>query len=79
MKPIKDTTMDVLENVALEGAAQIRAFFTYQGDNPTYLQKAKLGAAAIGGYSRIRASETNRQAVELATSRNLIAPPRLTE
>ncbi len=79
MRPIKDKTMDVLESVALEGASQIRAFFTYEGDNPAYLQKAKLGAAAIGGYSRIRASETNRQAVELATSRNLIAPPRLTE
>lgn len=76
MRPIKDKTMDTLEAVALEGAAQIRAFFKYQGDNPTYLQKAKLGAAAIGGYSRIRASETNRQAVEFAVAREL--PAKLT-
>lgn len=78
MRPIKDTTMSILETVALEGAAQIRAFFKYQGDNPAYLQKAKLGAAAIGGYSRVRASETNRLAVELATDR-AVRPGQLSE
>ena len=77
MKPIKDSTMTALEDTALEGAAQIRAFFKYEGDNPRYLAKAKLGAAAIGGYSRVRASETNRLAVELATAR--VEPPRLSE
>lgn len=65
MKPISDKTLDTMEDVALEGAKQLKAYFAYQGDNPVYFNKGKLGAAAISAYSRIRASETNRIAVEL--------------
>jgi hypothetical protein len=75
MKPIKDTTLDALEDIAFEGAKHLRAFFTYEGDNPRYFQKAKVAATAISGYARIRASETNRLAVELAVRRT---PPELT-
>ena len=78
MRPIEDKTIQELEELALEGAKQIRAFFTYEGSDLRYLQKAKLGAAAIGGYSRVRASETNRLAVELASAR-ATDPARLTE
>ena len=71
MKPVADRTLDTLEEVALAGAAQLKAFFTYQGDNPRYFQKARLGAVAISGYARVRASETNRMAVELAAQKQL--------
>ncbi len=64
MKPINDAVMDKFEDVAIKGAEQIHAFFTYQGDNPRYFQKAKLGAVAISGYGKLRASETNRMQIE---------------
>lgn len=61
--------MDDLEETARCGAKAVRAFFAYMGDNPTYFQKARIGAAAISGFTRARASETNRLAVELAAKR----------
>jgi hypothetical protein len=64
MKALKDETLDVLEDVAHEGAKQIKAFFIYQGDNPNYFNKARLGAVAISALGRVRASETNRMIVE---------------
>lgn len=74
MRAIRDEAMDQFEDVALEGVRQLKAFFAYQGDNPRYFQKARLGAAAISGYSRIRASETNRMAVEHAANRQALPP-----
>lgn len=70
MKALSDKTIDTFEEVALEGAKQLRAFFAYQGENPQYHHRAKLGAAAVSAYSRIRASETNRMAVELQAKRS---------
>lgn len=69
MKPVSDSTMDVFEDVAVEGAKQLKALFAYQGENPVYFNKGKLGAAAIGAYARVRASETNRMAVEQQAKR----------
>ena len=69
MKPISDTTMNTLEELALEGAKQLRAFFAYQGENPIHFQKAKLGAVVISGFGRVRQSETGRMAVELSAQR----------
>lgn len=69
MKPISDKSLDVFEETALEGAKKLRAFFAYEGENPSYFQKARLGAVAISGFARIRASETNRLAVEHAARR----------
>lgn len=74
MKAISDNAIETLEQVALEGAKQLRAFFAYEGDNPRYLQKAKLGAVAISGYARVRQSETGRMAVELAATKSSGAP-----
>lgn len=69
MKPVKENTLDTLEEVALLGAAQIKAYFAYQGDNPAYFQKANIAKGAISAFSRVRASETNRMAVELQAKR----------
>ncbi len=69
MKAISENSIDRFEEVALKGADQIEAFFTYQGNNAAYLHKAKIGAATISAYARIRASETNRISLELAAKR----------
>lgn len=70
MKAISEKAIESFEETALEGAKQLRAYFAYQGDNPVYFNKAKLGAAAVSAYSRVRASETNRMAVELQAKRS---------
>lgn len=70
MKALKDQTLDVIEDVAHEGAKQIKAFFTYQGDNPIYFNKARLGAVAISALGRVRASETNRMMLERKAKRD---------
>lgn len=69
MKPIEDKRMDELEDVAMESAKQLRAFFAYQGTNPQYFQKARLACGMIGAYARLRASETNRMAVEVTVGK----------
>lgn len=71
MKPIADERVDAFEDLALESVKQLRAFFAYQGTDSKYFQKARLAAAAISSYARIRASETNRMAVELTAGRQL--------
>lgn len=57
MKALKQETVNTFEEVALEGAAHLKAFFAYEGDNPRFFQRAKLGAMAINGYARIRQGE----------------------
>jgi hypothetical protein len=69
MKPVKDETNDVLESAAVEGAKRMMAYFAYQGSEPSYYNKAKIGAAACSGFTRMRASETNRIAVEAQIAR----------
>lgn len=69
MRPMKDAVLDELEDVALLGCKSIRAFLVYQGDNPSYQQKAKIGAMAVTNYTRARATEANRQAIDLMMER----------
>ncbi len=66
---VPEKLMTALEEGALEGVKALRAFLTYQGDNPQYEKRAKAGAALVTGYTRAFASETNRAAVELARNR----------
>lgn len=76
MKPIRDERMDDFEGLAFEAIKQVRAFFTYEGNEPRYFQKARLAIGAIGAYGRLRASETNRMAIEAMSSRQLGAGDR---
>ena len=69
MRPITDNTLDTFEEVALEGAKRLMAYFAYEGDNPQYRDKARAGATAISAYARMRASESNRMAVEVMVGR----------
>lgn len=65
MKPLSDDTIEQFEEVALEGLKKLREYFKYEGSDPRYLQKAKVAATAVAAYTRVRASESNRMAVEL--------------
>lgn len=71
MKPIPDARMDDLEDLTMESAKKLREFFRYEGEHPRYFNKARLATGMIGAYARLRASETNRMAIELAVSRQL--------
>lgn len=73
MKPISDNAIDEFEETARLGAKAMRAYLAYLGDDKKYLDKAKVGAAAVSGYARIRASESNRMSVELIASRVAVA------
>jgi hypothetical protein len=65
MKPIDEKRLEAFEQFALEDClTDLKAFRAYQGDNPKYYQKAKMAATSISGFARIRASESNRMAVE---------------
>jgi hypothetical protein len=69
MRDVSEKLMDALEDGAIEGVKALRAYLTYQGDNPTYERKAKAGAALVTGYTRAFASQTNRAAIRLATEK----------
>ena len=80
MRAVKNETLDELEEMALASAKAIRAYLTYQGTNKDYEKKARVATAGISSYSRLRASETNREAIELAAHRmNGDEPKKLSE
>jgi len=69
MKSISDARVGEFEDVAMESVKQLRAFFKYEGNDSRYFQKARLATGMISAYARIRSSETNRLAVELAAGK----------
>lgn len=71
MKPVSEKIIDEYEAAALEGLALMRAAMAYQGNEPRRFQQAKIGMAACNNYVRLRATETNRMAVEEAIQRRV--------
>jgi hypothetical protein len=69
MKPVRDEVLEHLEETALECSKAIRAYLTYQGENRAYEHKARVAATHIGGWAKVRASETNRIGIEAAFAR----------
>lgn len=69
MKKVTDEYMDASEDLALAGMKAMKAFLSYQGENMQYFHKAKIGAVAATNFVRLRATETNRMAVELQSKR----------
>lgn len=57
------------EETALQGCRAVRQFLTYQGSNKEYLDRAKVGAVAMGSYARLRATAANEQQIRLIESR----------
>lgn len=74
MKPVSEALLDKTEALALKSVDAMSQFLTYQGDEPKYYHKAKIAAAGAMMHVRLRATETNRMAVELAAQRQLAAP-----
>lgn len=71
MKAITDGFLAEAEELAQASMKAMKAFLVYQGDNPTYYHKAKVAAAGLTNYVRLRATETNRIEVEGAIQRRL--------
>lgn len=74
LRQVPSQVEEAFEEGALEGLKRIRAFFTYQGNDQSYFQKARMGAATISAYGRIVASVTNREALRLATTKQSALP-----
>jgi hypothetical protein len=79
MRPIGDDFLEQAEQLAVESMSAMKAFLKYQGDNPTYYHRAKVAAAGLTNYVRLRATETNRVDVESAVGRrlNVVEPLKL--
>ncbi len=69
MKPVKDRTLDELEDTAIVAAKAIREFLKYKGNDRRYFDQARVASGAISAFAKTRASESNRMAVELAAER----------
>jgi hypothetical protein len=69
VKPINDEFISESEDLARQSMKAMRAFLTYQGDNPTYYHRAKVAAVGLTNYVRLRATENNRTMVELTAKR----------
>lgn len=69
MKPVDNDTLMELESLIKPSVTAIRAYLTYQGDNASYRDKAKIAVGLVSSFARVRASETNRMQVELIGER----------
>lgn len=63
--------IDAAEEVAFEGLKAMKAYLAYQGENPMYEKKAKIGGQAVQGFTRHYASLTNREALKFAQQRQV--------
>lgn len=71
MAPKENRILSELEDVTLTSVSCLREYLNYGGQNREYLQRAKISAAILTGYTRLFASLTNRQMVELAIEKHL--------
>jgi mRNA-degrading endonuclease RelE of RelBE toxin-antitoxin system len=69
MKAVSDDFIDESEDLAKQSMKAMRAFLTYQGDNPNYYHKAKVAAVGLTNYVRLRATENNRLMVEITAKK----------
>jgi hypothetical protein len=75
VKPISDDLLDALETEATAWVKELSALRTYQGEDKRYYAKGKLAVGIISSLARMRASESNRMAIELAAGRTAPALP----
>jgi hypothetical protein len=69
MRQIGEKTMQAFEEAALDGLKHLRAFLAYSGERPDFYQRAKIGAVAVAGFTKLVQTETNRAAITLAIDR----------
>lgn len=72
--PRKSKLEEKLEEVAVAGLDAMKAFLTYQGQNGDYLKKAKVGAVAVGSYTRLRATMANERQLDIIAQRIAAGP-----
>lgn len=61
-----DQAIDLLGDGVPDALKHLRAFLAYEGDNPIYYKKAKVGGVILGSYVKAEATKTNRMAVEFS-------------
>lgn len=64
-----ESVTDALADGALEGLKHLKAYLIYQGTNPDYYKKAKVGGVLVASYVKAEATRTNRMAIEQAANR----------
>ena len=70
---------DALEEAALAGAKEIKEFLaTYRGKDPDRLRRVQIAVAAVGGYTRWRASHNNMVSMMLIAARQTGIGPQQT-
>lgn len=57
------------EETALLGCKAVREFLTYSGEKKEYHNRAKVGAVAMGSYSRLRATMNGEAQIRLIEKR----------
>lgn len=57
------------EDTSVAGAAAVREYLTYRGANKEYFNRARVGAASMGAYARLRATVANERALAIAAAR----------
>ena len=64
-----DRVYQRLEEEALGALDDYRAFRTYQGDNPVYFKRARIGVVVLSTYGRVRGTRANERALSLMERR----------
>lgn len=59
--------VEALADEATEQLQSIKAYRTYQGNNPDYGKRAKLAIGVIGAYVKLRGTIANERSNELIT------------
>lgn len=65
MAEISKKVIDAYEEAALKGLEAIREFLAYQGSNPDYFKRARVGAVPVSSYTKLRGTQANMEATDV--------------
>jgi hypothetical protein len=66
---MSDPVYEKLEQAALGALEDYHAYRTYQGENPKYLERARLGIPVLSTYGRVRGTRANERQLALIERR----------
>lgn len=66
---MNDRVFVQLEEAALGALADYHAYRTYQGDNPDYYKRARLGIPVLSTYGRVRGTRANERQLDIIERR----------
>lgn len=69
MRKVSKKMWEAAETAALQGFKALSEAMTYQGNNAKYDKNAKHGAVAVGGYTKMLASQNNTANIVLTATR----------